>query len=246
MVQTIARKGLVGMKRRDLAALALFAALALLTQAVYLRHGFEQDTALPLVGVAMFLPPLTLLTATLFFLLRARELPRVTNEPAEACFAFSTGALTAGVAGVFLLLLGGALTVLGGETLSAVFAVLTAVCAFYTIFTLRAGGELESMMMLPPAFFSAVRLLLRYRELSYDPVRGHFYIELLAMAALAGCYLLLAAFAYRDGRPKLYAVTAALCVMLCAMTAAQGLGLAAALVYAGHGAVQLSFLAART
>lgn len=232
------------MKRKDWGALLFFTAAALAAQAVYQRYGFEEETALPLVGPAMFMPPLVLLTALLYALVRTRPLAKLSEQAAEDVFVFNTPALLAGVAGVFALLLGGILTLLNGETLHALCSMLTAVCAFYVIFTLRSGAQAESMMFLPPVFFLAVRLLLRYREQSYDPVRGHYYIELLALMALTATYLMVASFAYRCGRPKAYAVTAWMCVVLCACAAAQGLGLGLGLLFFGHGAVQLSFLAA--
>lgn len=214
-------------------------------QALCLAFGYEAETCLPRAGVALLLPMLVLLGAAAGALYLARGLKKETQVPVEALFVpESAASVTAGVAGSFLLLLGAALGFLSDEgRTTVVFAALTGLCTLYLTAALR-RGQVEPMMTLPPAYLTPVLLLLHYRERSSDPVWAHFYIEVLALAALTGAYLLLSAFAFRQGKPRLYAAVALLCVPLCVCAAMQAASLASALRLLGHAAVQVSLLSA--
>ena len=59
-----------------------------------------------------------------------------------------------------------------------------------------------------PVCFLVVQLIVTYRANARDSVLGHFYVELLLLAALCLASLYLAAFAYRCGAPRSFAPAA--------------------------------------
>ena len=64
--------------------------------------------------------------------------------------------------------------------------------------------------------FLVVQLIVTYRANARDSVLGHFYVELLLLAALCLASLYLAAFAYRCGAPRSFAPAAHLALTLAA------------------------------
>lgn len=231
--------------RRNGAYLIAATAASAAAQALCLAFGYEAETRLPRAGIALLLPMLVLLCAAAGALYLTHGLEKSTQTPLQTLFVFEgTAGMTAGVAGSFLLLFGAALGFVWGEgRTNVVFAALTGLCTLYLVATLR-RGQLEPMMTLPPAYLTPVLLLLHYRERSSDPVWAHFYVEVLALAALTGAYLMLSAFAFRQGKPRSYAAVALLSVPLCVCAAMQATSLAAALRLLGHAAVQVSLLTA--
>lgn len=67
-----------------------------------------------------------------------------------------------------------------------------------------------------PVCFLVVQLIVTYRANARDSVLGHFYVELLLLAALCLASLYLAAFAYRCGAPRSFAPAAHLALTLAA------------------------------
>ena len=67
-----------------------------------------------------------------------------------------------------------------------------------------------------PVCFLVVQLIVTYRANARDSVLGHFYVELLLLAALCLASLYLVAFAYRCGAPRSFAPAAHLALTLAA------------------------------
>lgn len=233
------------LKRRGRRYLIFAVAVAAAAQALSLAFGFEDDTQLPRASVVLLLPMLALLADAAGALHLTRGCAKRTQAPFETLFAHEgTFGMTAGVLGSFLLLGGAALGFVRGESrVTVLFAALTGLCALYFTAALRRGA-FEPMMTLPPTYLTPILLLLHYRERSGDPVWAHFYLEVLALAALTGAYLLFSGLAFRQGRPRRFVVVAALSVPLCVCAAMQAASLAAALRMLGHAAVQVSLLSA--
>lgn len=213
-------------------------------QLLSLAFGFEAETGLPRASVALLFPPLVLVAGAVGALYLTRGMEKRTDAPVEMVFPFcNTLSVVAGVLGSFLLLGSAVLGFVQGEGRTpVVFAALMGACALYLAAALR-RGQAEPMMTLPAAYLMPVLLLLRYRELSYNSAWACFYLEVLALAALVVSYALLAGFAFRQGKPRLYAVVAMLSVPLCFFAALQSATSAAALCFLGHAAVQVGFLA---
>ncbi len=232
------------MNRQKWLYLLVVSAAAAVAQTLSLAFGFEADTGLPRTGFFLLLPPLVLSAGAVGALYLTRGLKKRTDAPFEALFPLrGRVAALLGVLGSFLLLGSAALGFVQGEGRTPVlFAALMGLCALYLTAALR-RSQAEPMMTLPAAYLMPVLLLLRYRECSYVSAWACFYLEVLALAALVGCCILLSGFAFRQGRPRLYAVVALLSVPLCLCAAMQAESLASALRFFGHAAVQLGFLA---
>lgn len=232
------------MDRRKWLYLAAVSAIAVAAQLTSLTLGFEADTGLPRAGVALWLPALVLAAGVVGALHLTRHLDRCTDVPVETLFPFeSTAAVASGVVGSFLLLGSAALGFIQGESRTPMqFAVLMGLGTLYLTVALR-HDRVEPMMTLPMAYLMPVLLLLRYRECSYVSAWVCFYLEVLALAALVGCYMLFSGFAFRRGRPRLYAAVALISVPLCMCAALQADSLAHALRFLGHAAVQIGCLA---
>lgn len=235
------------MDRRKWLYLCLLTVGAAAAQVLSLALGFEADTGLPRAGALYLLPLAVLLAGAAGALVLTRGLARQDDAALETRFSFGgNGSVLACVLGAFLLLGSAALGLVQGEALvQPLFAALTALCALYLPAALR-RGQAEPMMTLPPPYLTAVALLLHFRANSTDPVWAHFCFEVLALAAVLLSSLFLSAFAFRQGRPRLYVAAALMCVPLCVCAALQAGSLAAALRFLGHAAVQAGFLAAFT
>ena len=201
---------------------------------------------LPAYGMSAlcFVP---LAVAAVFVLLSLRE--KGSDAPMDELFDFSgTLPLFFGVAGAFALIAAAVLLVLGGFAMaSAILAAFLAVsggCVFYVLVCLKKGLEFPGIAIGFPAAYLSVQLVFTYRECAKDPVLINFYMELLAVAALAWAFMQLCAFAFRGGAPKAYlsvAFTAAVVSVAGAVTAATLFWL---VMLSGFALVQLAFLAA--
>lgn len=182
-------------------------------------------------GVSVYMPAVLALTAAAAFFL-ARRLPAQDTVTADFAGIFrfdSQLPLAAGVAGAFLLLVGAGLRVVLGEggkvdMILAVFLAVSGAALLYVLVMLRRGGAFAPSALLVPVCFLVVQLILTYRENARDSMLVHYYIRLLALAALCLAALYLAAFAYRCGAPRSFSLashiafvlTAASCVdLLC-------------------------------
>lgn len=160
------------------------------------------------------------------FLITVRRLPARETVSADFAGLFrfdSQLALTAGIAGAFLLLVGAALRVLffgGGSVnvLLALFLALSGAAMLYVLVSLRRGGSFLPPALLVPVCCLVVQLILTYRENARDSMLVHFYVRILALAALCLAALYLAAFAYRCGSPRTFAAAAHTAVVLTAAT----------------------------
>lgn len=174
-------------------------------------------------GGVPYLVPL-LVAAASIFLYSARRLPArdtVSADPAGIFRFDGQLTLTAGIAGAFLLLVGAALRVLlfgGGSVnvLLALFLAFSGAAMLYVLVSLRRGGSFLPPALLVPVCCLVAQLILTYRENARDSMLIHFYVRILALAALCLAALYLAAFAYRCGSPRTFAVAARAAAVLTA------------------------------
>ena len=129
--------------------------------------------------------------------------------------------LTAAVLGGFLLLAAAALRLVSGgmaglELILSVFLACSGAAVLYALIAQRRSGAFAPTALLMPVCFLVVQLIVTYRANARDSVLGHFYVELLLLAALCLASLYLAAFAYRCGAPRSFAPAAHLALTLAA------------------------------
>lgn len=207
------------MKTADRIMLLLLTLSALCARCFELLEGVFSD------GAPSYM--LAVLAVTLIFtLLAVRRLP--TQDAVTADFAgifrFDRPlTLTLGIAGAFLLLAASALRVLFGgsgriDMLLALFLAVSGAALLYVLVTLRRGGTLVPPALLVPVCFLVVQLIVTYRENARDSMLVHYYVRLLALAALCLAALYLAAFAYRCGSPRSFSLAARTAVVLTAAT----------------------------
>lgn len=238
------------MKKSNWLMLALFAALAAGLRSWENRVGFD-EAGLPvrsLPGVAL---PVALLAAAVYFTVAARRLPagRGTAGDLSACFRFqrNTAAVACAVAGAFLVMLGAAASLIRGTDtgpallLPVCFAA-AALCVLYTAFALYRGIGVHEAALLIPVAVLAVHLIFLYRADASDPVLAHIYVEILAVVMLTFSSLERAAFAFRNGSPRLWLPAGALSVILASAAAVTG-GLSTAALLGGCALVETGFLA---
>lgn len=231
---------------------ALFAAAASALRVWQNLTGFE-DSGLAVRGnLPGLLLPAVLAAAAVYLAAAARKLPsqRGGNAGMEDCFApEGTATLACAVAGAFLVLLGAAMAVMSeGGSLSllllAIFAAAASVSVLYVVSALRRGGAVQGVALLVPPCALIAYLVFLYRADASDPVFARIYIELLAVMALMLSTIERAAFAFRNGSPRVYRLAAAMAALLLLVAAAEGRSLAALLFFSGCALTELGFLAA--
>ena len=98
----------------------------------------------------------------------------------------------------------------------SVFLACSGAALLYALIAQRRSGAFAPTALLVPVCFLVVQLIVTYRANARDSVLGHFYVELLLLAALCLASLYLAAFAYRCGAPRSFAPAAHLALTLAA------------------------------
>ena len=236
------------MKKLTWMLLALFTLAAAGLRVLQNRTGFE-STGLAVPGN---LPALLLFAvlalAAACFLWASRSLPAqrdVTGGMLD-CFPFrETLSLMCAVAGIFLTFAGAALLLPSGGT-SVLLAPLVLVgggALFYVVFSCRRGTEPRSVALLAPALAMALYLVFVYRADAANPVLMRIYMEILALCALTLTAMERAAFAYRNGAPRIYVPLSAMSVVLALTAATDQKSLPVTLLFAGWALVELGFLA---
>ena len=240
------------MKKRYWPLLILFSAAAAFLRAEHLRTGFDAD-GLPQSGcpAALALPLVLLLAAAVFYLLcRRYPVQRELTGAMEEYFRFgSTASVMLAVLGAFALIAAAVLSLLSPwrtllSMLLSVFWFACAAAVLYVLFALRRGTAFSGVALLTPVCALALQTAVSYRSSAADPVLGHLYIEILALSALTVSFLELAAFAFRNGAPRLYLPLSALSVILCACMLAEQRSLVSMAFYAGFAFILLGFCAA--
>ena len=240
------------MKKRYWPLLILFSAAAAFLRAEHLRTGFDAD-GLPQSGclAALVLPLVLLLAAAVFYLLcRRYPVQRELTGAMEKYFRFgSTASVMLVVLGAFALIAAAVLSLLSPwrtllSMLLSVFWFACAAAVLYVLFALRRGTAFSGVALLTPVCALALQTAVSYRSSAADPVLGHLYIEILALSALTVSFLELAAFAFRNGAPRLYLPLSALSVILCACMLAEQRSLVSMAFYAGFAFILLGFCAA--
>ena len=238
------------MKRSKWLILARVAAAAAGLRAWQAVTGFE-GSGLPVRGnLPGVLLPILLTLAVLYFLFAARGLPsRKDRGELEDCFRFQNmPAVFCAVSGAFLVMAGAALAAVSHMALLllllSVFGVAAAVSVLATVFALYRGSETSGVALLVPVWALIVYLIVLYRAEATDPVIARVYVNILAVAALTFSALERAAFAFRDGSPRVWLPACAMAAILSLAAAAERRGLASALFFIGCALVELAFLAA--
>lgn len=238
------------MKKTHWLLLALFAVVSAGLRVWQDMTGFE-DTGLAVRGnLPGLLLCAVLVIAAVCFVLTTRTLPaqRDVAGGLADCFHFrDMTAVTCAVTGIFLVFAGAAAAALGygkmNNVLLTVFAIAAAASMLYAVFTLYRGGEPQSVAMLVPVCCLAVYLIALYRLDAAQPVLMRTYVELLAVVGLTFTALERAAFAYRNGAPRLFVPASAMTVILSLTAAADRQSLVSVALFIGCALVELSFLA---
>ena len=246
------RKKVRWMKKTSWIALMAFSAAAAALRALQCRTGFDA-AGLPVGGALLRAAvPCILLLAVAYFALAARALPAKRGECGGLAqnfrFSGNSAAAACAIIGVFLVMLGAAASALGrGSLRQSVLAVVGAagaVCTLYAVFALYRDGDARGTVLLVPVCSLVVYLVFLYRADASNPVLAGIYVEVLALAALTYSALERAAFAFRNGTPRLYFPVSAASVVLALTAAAERRSLAAVLLFTGCAFAELGFLAA--
>lgn len=209
------------MKTSDRLATILFLLAAPAARFLELKNNYD-PAGLPTGGFPYL--PAVLAAAAVVFLLLARGLPArdaVTADFGDIFRFDGQLTLTAAVLGGFLLLAAAALRLVSGgmaglELILSVFLACSGAAVLYALIAQRRSGAFAPTALLVPVCFLVVQLIVTYRANARDSVLGHFYVELLLLAALCLASLYLAAFAYRCGAPRSFAPAAHLALTLAA------------------------------
>lgn len=238
--------------KNKLVAVSAAALAAAVLRAVQWRTGFD-EAGLAVMGnlPGVLLPAVLLLTAA-YAVFSARKLPAKRGEAGDLaggfCFAGNMPAVLCAVAGVFLVVFGAALRLLGGAALAdfllGVFAVVAALCVLYAVFALYRGNEVQGVALLVPVCCLVVYMIFLYRSDASDPVLARIYIEILAVAFLTYAALERAAFAFRAGSPRACRIAGAMACVLAAAAAGEFKSPAATLLFGGCALTELGFLCA--
>ena len=204
------------MKTSDRLATILFLLAAPAARLLELKNNYD-PAGLPTGGFPYL--PAVLAAAAVVFLLSARGLPARDAVTADfgGIFRFDGQlTLTAAVLGGFLLLAAAALRLVSGgmaglELILSVFLACSGAALLYALIAQRRSGAFAPTALLVPVCFLVVQLIVTYRANARDSVLGHFYVELLLLAALCLASLYPAAFAYRAGSPVLPPASARRC-----------------------------------
>lgn len=238
--------------KNKLAAVSAAALAAAVLRAAQWRTGFD-EAGLAVKGnlPGMLLPAVLILTAA-YAAFSARKLPAKRGETGDLaggfCFAGNMPAVLCAVAGVFLVVFGAALRLLGGaapaDFLLGMFAVVAALCVLYAVFALYRGNEVQGVALLVPVCCLVVYMIFLYRADASDPVLARIYIEILAVALLTYAALERAAFAFRGGSPRAYRIAGAMACVLAAAAAGEFKSPSATLLLVGCALTELGFLCA--
>ena len=238
-------------KKLNWLLLILFSAAAVFFRISSLRSDFD-GAGLPVGGKASLALPLMLIVAAVAFALLARSFPvqRDLSGSIGEYFDFAEALpVTLCVLGAFALIAGAALNVISSQrtalaVLLAVFQLAAGASVIYTLFVLRRGKAPVGVVLLTPVYALVLRLIFVYRATAVDPVLTHFYVEILALAALTAAFLECSAFAFRNGAPRIFAPLASMAVVLCVCTAAGTRELSPLLFYPGFALILLGYCAA--
>lgn len=240
------------MKKKDWPVLLIVSLAAAGLRMAQCRTGFD-EAGLPVGGtLSRTALPLVLLLAAVYFTVSARTLPakRACGVGIAEGFRFPENKLAVAcvIAGAFLVLAGGAMSLLGHGALSlpllVLFGAAGAFCLLYTVFTLYRGGAAQGIALLVPVCALVVYLVFLYRAEASNPVLAAIYVEILTLCVLTVSMLQIAAFAFRDGAPRAYLPTGAMAFVFALTAAAELRSLASVLLLLGCGAVEFGFLAA--
>ncbi len=239
------------MKKKDWLILMLVSVAAVAARVAQCRSGFD-EAGLPVGGTLLRAAlPGILLLAAVYFALAARALPakRAARGLAES-FRFPENKLAVAsvIAGAFLVFAGGAMSLLGRGTLRVpLLSLLGAVgagCVLYVAFALYRGSAVQGIALLVPVCALVAYLVFLYRAEASNPVLAEIYVMILAVCILTVNALQLAAFAFRDGAPRLWLPVGAIALVLALAAAAELRSMASVLLFLGCGAVEFGFLAA--
>ena len=239
------------MKTLNWLLLILFSAAAAFLRMLELRTGFD-EAGLPVGGTASLTLPLVLIVAAAVFVLLARSYPaqRDLSGGIDEYFDFSeTLPVMLCVLGAFALIASAAASLLFSSRtllniLLAVFRVAAGASVIYALFMLRRGESLSGVVLLTPVYALVLQLIFVYRATAVDPILAHFYVEILALAALAAAFLEYSAFAFRNGAPRIFVPLAAMAVILCVCTAVGAQELSSLSFYLGFALILLGYCAA--
>ena len=128
--------------------------------------------------------------------------------------------------------------------LMSAFVAAGAVCLLYATTALRRRASFPGVVLLVPVCALVLTLILFYRDHAADPILRHYYVETLALAALTVLLLEFAAFAFRNGAPRLLVPVCEMSIILCAAAIAARPALEDILFYAGGICIALGIGAA--
>ena len=239
------------MKKLNWLLLILFSAAAAFLKILEVRTGFD-EAGLPVGGKASLALPLVLIAAAAVFVLPARSYPaqRDLVGGMDEYFDFAeTLPVMLCVLGAFALFASAAASLLFSSRslltiLLAVFRVAAGASVIYALFALRRGDPISGVVLLTPVYALVLQLIFVYRATAVDPVLAHFYVEILALAALTAGFLEFSAFAFRNGAPRIFLPLAAMAVVLCVCTAAGTRELSSLLFYLGFALILLGYCTA--
>ena len=240
------------MKKSNWLVLAPAAATAAILRAAQCSTGFDADGLAVRGNVpGILLLALLALAAAYFFIAAARKLPAQREETGELADNFGFQGMPAAlcvVAGAFLTVLGAAASVRSYGSLTTLllsaFIAASAFCLLYTVFALYRDNDVQDVALLAPVCCLVVFLIFLYRSDASDPVLARIYVELLATALLTYSAVERAAFAFRNGSPRVYLPVSAMAILLSAAAAAELESLAKLLFFAGCALIELGFLCA--
>ena len=239
------------MKKLNWLLLILFSAAAVSLRILEVRTGFD-EAGLPVGGSVSVALPLVLIAAAAVFALLARSYPaqRDLVGGMDEYFDFAeTLPVMLCVLGAFALFASAAVSLLLPSRtlltiLLAVFRVAAGASVIYALFALRRGDPISGVVLLTPVYALVLQLIFVYRATAVDPVLAHFYVEILALAALTAGFLEFSAFAFRNGAPRIFLPLAAMAVVFCVCTAAGTRELSSLLTYPGFALILLGYCAA--
>ena len=215
----------------------LTGAVGFLGRWIQMRVGFDPVTGLATGHITGWLVPVYLAVICLMYLALAWG-QKEKNLPISTAFTPPEQILPVFVGGAMLLLAGGAWLAVTALTASPIYlflgvlGVLAGCCLFGAVRTWRQGGA-PGNLLLPPVFLYVAWLLITYKAYADYPVTEQFYVEVLALAALALAAYHVAVFAFGLGSGRMFAFALPVAVTLGCTALADSLALPMVLLYAG-------------
>ena len=239
------------MKKPNWLLLILFSAAAAFLRILELCTGFD-GAGLPVGGFASLALPLMLIAAAAAFVLLARAYPAqrdLVGSIGEHFDFTETLPVMLCVLGAFSLFVSAGAGLLFSSralpaVLLAVFRAAAGASVIYALFALRRSEMLPGVILLTPVYALVLQLIFVYRATAIDPILADFYVEILALAALAAAFLEFSAFAFRNGAPRIFVPLAAMAVILCVCTAVGAQTFSSLLSYSGFAFILLGYCAA--